>query len=259
MKRIITANVNGIRAAERKGFFDWMKTQNADVVCVQEIKAQEDQLDDKFYPKGIHTYYKPAERKGYSGTGLYCKDKPDRVIFSPWEDIDFEGRFIQADFRNLSVISIYIPSGSSKQERQDYKMNFMIERFMPYLKKLQEDGRQYIVCGDINIVHKEIDIKNFASNKNRSGCLPEERAWMEQLFTEAKFIDAFRELIKKNINTLGGQIVVKLGRIIRVGALTIKFLVLTSRTRHNELKFIKMSAFLTTLRLSLTTIYEHCS
>lgn len=194
MKRIITANVNGIRAAERKGFFDWMKTQNADVVCVQEIKAQEDQLDDKFYPKGIHTYYKPAERKGYSGTGLYCKDKPDRVIFSPWEDIDFEGRFIQADFRNLSVISIYIPSGSSKQERQDYKMNFIIERFMPYLKKLQEDGRQYIVCGDINIVHKEIDIKNFASNKNRSGCLPEERAWMEQLFTEAKFIDAFREI-----------------------------------------------------------------
>ncbi|EEZ80020.1 exodeoxyribonuclease III [Candidatus Thioglobus sp.] len=194
MKRIITANVNGIRAAERKGFFDWMKTQNADVVCVQEIKAQEDQLDDKFYPKGIHTYYKPAERKGYSGTGLYCKDKPDRVIFSPWEDIDFEGRFIQADFRNLSVISIYIPSGSSKQERQDYKMNFMIERFMPYLKKLQEDGRQYIVCGDINIVHKEIDIKNFASNKNHSGCLPEERAWMEQLFTEAKFIDAFREV-----------------------------------------------------------------
>jgi exodeoxyribonuclease-3 len=194
MKRIITANVNGIRAAERKGFFDWMKTQNADVVCVQEIKAQEDQLDDKFYPKGIHTYYKPAERKGYSGTGLYCKYKPDRVIFSPWEDIDFEGRFIQADFRNLSVISIYIPSGSSKQERQDYKMNFMIERFMPYLKKLQEDGRQYIVCGDINIVHKEIDIKNFASNKNHSGCLPEERAWMEQLFTEAKFIDAFREV-----------------------------------------------------------------
>jgi len=194
MKRIITANVNGIRAAERKGFFAWMKTQNADVVCVQEIKAQEDQLDDKFYPKGIHTYYKPAERKGYSGTGLYCKYKPDRVIFSPWEDIDFEGRFIQADFRNLSVISIYIPSGSSKQERQDYKMNFMIERFMPYLKKLQEDGRQYIVCGDINIVHKEIDIKNFASNKNRSGCLPEERAWMEQLFTEAKFIDAFREV-----------------------------------------------------------------
>ncbi|RUM84812.1 MAG: exodeoxyribonuclease III [Candidatus Thioglobus sp.] len=194
MKRIITANVNGIRAAERKGFFQWMKTQNADVVCVQEIKAQEDQLDDKFYPKGIHTYYKPAERKGYSGTGLYCKQKPDQVIFSPWEDIDFEGRFIQADFGNLSVISIYIPSGSAKQERQDYKMAFMTERFMPYLQQLQEDGREYIVCGDINIVHKPIDIKNFNGNKNRSGCLPEERAWMEELFTQTGFIDAFREI-----------------------------------------------------------------
>ena len=194
MKRIITANVNGIRAAERKGFFEWMKTQDADVVCVQEIKAQEDQLDDKFYPQGVHTFYHPAERKGYSGTGLYCKQKPDQVIHSIWEDIDFEGRLIQADFGDLSVISVYIPSGSAKQERQDYKMAFMTERFMPYLKKLQNDGRKYIICGDINIVHKRIDIKNFTSNQNRSGCLPEERAWMEELFTETGFIDAFREI-----------------------------------------------------------------
>ncbi|SFV79878.1 Exodeoxyribonuclease III [hydrothermal vent metagenome] len=194
MKRIITANVNGIRAAERKGFFEWMKTQDADVVCVQEIKAQEDQLDDKFYPQNVHTFYHPAERKGYSGTGLYCKQKPDQVIHSIWEDIDFEGRLIQADFGDLSVISVYIPSGSAKQERQDYKMAFMTERFMPYLKKLQNDGRKYIICGDINIVHKRIDIKNFTSNQNRSGCLPEERAWMEELFTETGFIDAFREI-----------------------------------------------------------------
>ncbi|MEJ6558505.1 MAG: exodeoxyribonuclease III [Candidatus Thioglobus sp.] len=194
MNRIITANVNGIRAAERKGFFVWMKTQDADVVCVQEIKAQEDQLDERFYPEGIYTYYKPAERKGYSGTGLYCKHKPDRVIFSPWEDFDFEGRFIQADFGKLSVISIYIPSGSAKEERQKYKTDFMIERFLPYLQALQEDGRQYIICGDINIVHKEIDIKNFKGNKNRSGCLPEERDYMEQLFTTEKFVDAFREV-----------------------------------------------------------------
>ena len=194
MKRIITANVNGIRAAERKGFFAWMKAQNADVVCVQEIKAQEDQLDERFYPENIYTYYKPAERKGYSGTGLYCKQKPDRVIFSPWEDFDFEGRFIQADFGNLSVISIYIPSGSAKQERQDYKMDFMTERFLPYLQDLQKDGRQYMICGDINIVHKEIDIKNFKGNKNRSGCLPEERHFMDQLFTQEKFVDAFREV-----------------------------------------------------------------
>ena len=194
MKRIITANVNGIRAAERKGFFEWMKNQNADVVCVQEIKAQENQLDDKFYPEDMHTFYKPAERKGYSGTGIFCKQKPDQVIYSPWEDFDFEGRFIQADFDNLSVISIYIPSGSAKEERQKYKMDFMVKRFMPYLKQLQNTGRDYIICGDINIVHKKIDIKNFNGNKNRSGCLPEERAWMDQLFNEANFIDAFREI-----------------------------------------------------------------
>jgi exodeoxyribonuclease III len=194
MKRIITANVNGIRAAERKGFFTWMKAQDANVVCVQEIKAQEDQLDERFYPENVHTYYKPAERKGYSGTGLYCKQKPDRVIFSPWEDFNFEGRFIQADFGKFSVISIYIPSGSAKQERQDYKMDFMTERFLPYLQDLQKDGRQYMICGDINIVHKEIDIKNFKGNKNRSGCLPEERHFMDQLFTQEKFVDAFREV-----------------------------------------------------------------
>ena len=192
--RIITANVNGIRAAERKGFFTWLEQQNADVVCLQEIKAQEDQLDEKFYPKDVYTYYQSAQRKGYSGTGLYCKAQPDQVITSPWEDFDFEGRFIQADFNDLSVISIYIPSGSAKEERQAYKMAFMRERFMPYLQQLQNDGRRYIICGDINIVHKRIDIKNFNGNKNRSGCLPEERAWMDELFEERGFIDAFREV-----------------------------------------------------------------
>ncbi|CAC9565034.1 Exodeoxyribonuclease III (EC 3.1.11.2) [uncultured Gammaproteobacteria bacterium] len=192
--KIITVNVNGIRAAEKKGFFTWLKKQNAEVVCIQELRAQEDQLDDKFYPKDTHTFYHPAQKKGYSGTGLYCKTKPDQVIFSPWEDIDFEGRFIQADFGNLSIISIYLPSGSAKQERQNYKMAFIQDRFTPYLKKIQQDGRQYIICGDMNIVHKEIDIKNFNGNKNRSGCLPEERAWMDKLFNEVGFIDAFREI-----------------------------------------------------------------
>ncbi len=192
--RIITINVNGIRAAERKGFFHWMQQQKADVVCLQEIKAQEDQLDERFYPQGMHTYYNPAQRKGYSGTGIYCKVSPDRVVHSSWEDFNFEGRFIQADFGDLSVISIYIPSGSSKQERQDFKMEFINERFLPYLEKLQNDGRKYIICGDINIVHKRIDIKNFNSNKNRSGCLPEERDWMDNLFDKVGFIDAFREI-----------------------------------------------------------------
>ena len=134
--RIITINVNGIRAAERKGFFSWLKKQNADVVCLQEIKAQEDQLDERFYPPSMYTYYHSAERKGYSGTGLYCKSKPDRVTYSPWEDINSEGRIIQADFGDLSVISIYLPSGSSKEERQAFKMEFITDRFLTHLRKL---------------------------------------------------------------------------------------------------------------------------
>jgi exodeoxyribonuclease-3 len=192
--KIVTANVNGIRSAQKKGFFEWMDKIQADVVCVQEIKASEDVLDDSFYPKGIFTFYKSAVKKGYSGTGLYCKSKPDRVIYSPWDDFNDEGRFIQADFGDLSVISIYIPSGSAKQERHDYKMDFLKERFLPYLQSLQDDGRKYIITGDFNMVHKRIDIKNFNGNKKRSGCTEEERDWMENLLTQEKFIDGFREL-----------------------------------------------------------------
>jgi len=194
MLRIITTNVNGIRAAERKGFFDWLKTQDADFVCLQEIKAQEDQLDDKFYPKNYHVYYNPAEKKGYSGTAIFSKQKPDIVEKSLWDDFNFEGRFLQANFKDLSIISIYIPSGSSKEERQLFKMDFMNTRFLDFLRDIQNNDRKYIICGDINIVHKPIDIKNFTGNKNRSGCMPEEREWMENLFTTEGFIDAFREL-----------------------------------------------------------------
>ena len=114
--RIITINVNGIRAAEKKGFFTWLAKQNADVVCLQEIKAQEQQLDAKFYPKDMQIYYHSAEKKGYSGTAIYCKQKPDNIYFSDWQDINAEGRLIQVDFGDLSVASLYLPSGSSKQE-----------------------------------------------------------------------------------------------------------------------------------------------
>ena len=192
--RIITINVNGIRAAERKGLFSWLKTKNADVVCLQEIKAQEDQLDERFYPPGIHTYYHSAERKGYSGTGLYCKTKPDKISYSPWEDMNSEGRIIQADFGDLSVLSIYLPSGSSKEERQAFKMEFITKRFMPHLKKLQKDGRKYIICGDWNIAHKKIDLKNWRPNQKNSGFLPEEREWLDTLYDDVGFIDSFREI-----------------------------------------------------------------
>ncbi|MBE8190328.1 MAG: exodeoxyribonuclease III [Candidatus Thioglobus sp.] len=196
--RIITINVNGIRAAEKKGFFNWLKIQAADVVCLQEIKAQEQQLDEKFYPKNYHCFYQPAEKKGYSGTAIFSKIKPNKIRLSPWKDINFEGRFLQADFDNLSVVSIYIHSGSSKQQRQDLKMEFLSQRFLPYLKKIKQKKQKIIFCGDLNIVHKRRDIKNFSGNKNRSGCLPEERAYLDILFDELGFIDGFREVNDEN-------------------------------------------------------------
>ncbi len=195
MIRIITTNVNGIRAAERKGFLNWVKTQNADVVCLQEIKAKEEQLDERFYPEEYHCYYQPAEKKGYSGTTIFTKQTPIQVIKkSPWKDINFEGRFIQVNFKNFSVISIYIHSGSAKQARQDLKMEFLTERFMPYLQELKISGRKVIICGDMNIIHQERDIKNWKANQKNSGCLPEERAWLDKLFFKVGFIDGFREV-----------------------------------------------------------------
>ena len=125
---------------------------------------------------------------------LFIVSKPDRVIYSPWDDINFEGRLIQADFGDLSVISIYLPSGSSKEERQAFKMEFITERYLPLLRKLQKDGRKYIICGDWNIAHKKIDLKNWRSNQKNSGFLPEERAWLDKLYNEVGYIDAFREI-----------------------------------------------------------------
>lgn len=195
--KIISANVNGIRAAHRKGFFDWLKVIAADIVCIQEIKAQEDQLDNSFYPKEYYVYYHPAQRKGYSGVAIYTKEKPNIINKSIWEDIDYEGRLLSVDFNDLTIMSLYLPSGSAKQERQDYKMEFLTKRFMPYLKELAKNGRKYIICGDFNIAHKKIDIKNWYANQKNSGFLPEERAWMSELFNKSGFVDAFRVINNK--------------------------------------------------------------
>lgn len=196
--RIISANVNGIRAATRKGFFDWMKRQRADVICIQESKAQEHQLEDGLhFPKGYHSYYHDAVKKGYSGVALFCKKAPDRVIRGlGWPDFDAEGRYIQADYGNLSIASLYMPSGSSSEERQAVKYDVM-ERLMPLLKKWQRQKRQYILCGDWNIAHKNIDIKNWRGNQKNSGFLPEERAWLDTLFGPAGWVDAFRVVNQK--------------------------------------------------------------
>lgn len=193
--RVISANLNGIRSAAKKGFFEWMVAQHADVVCVQETKAQEHQLDAALhYPRGYHAYFFDAEKKGYSGVAIYCKAQPDRVLLGlgeGFEDMDAEGRYIQADFGDLSIASLYLPSGSSKDERQQVKFDFM-KRFETKLKAMRRDKREYIICGDWNIVHKEVDIKNFKSNQKNSGCLPEERAWLDKVFGPLGFVDAFR-------------------------------------------------------------------
>lgn len=193
--KIITANTNGIRAAGRKGFFDWLVREKADVVCIQETKAQVDQLSDALYhPEGYSCFYHDAQKKGYSGVSLYCAREPDAVIVGmDNEEFDFEGRYIEAQFGQLSVISLYMPSGSASEERQAVKYRCM-DHMLEKLKAMKASGRDYIVCGDWNIAHKNEDIRNWRGNKKNSGFLPEERAWLDTLFDEVGFIDGFREL-----------------------------------------------------------------
>ncbi|HPE61089.1 MAG TPA: exodeoxyribonuclease III [Thiolinea sp.] len=195
--RIITANVNGIRSAAKKGFFDWMLAQNADVVCIQETKAQVHQLEaqrEQFFPAGYHCYYHDAEKKGYSGVALYCRHEPDALIIGMGEpEFDREGRYLEARFGNLGVASLYLPSGSSKEERQLVKYRCM-DYFETVLQQRVADGHDLVVCGDWNIAHRNEDIRNWKSNQKTSGFLPQERAWLDKLFDDWDFVDAFREL-----------------------------------------------------------------
>ncbi|MGH8501655.1 MAG: exodeoxyribonuclease III [Gammaproteobacteria bacterium] len=193
--RIITLNVNGIRSAARKGLFDWLVAQNADVVCLQETKAQEHQLSDVcFRPDGWHCHYVDAFKKGYSGVAMYARAKPDKIIEGlGCEEFDPEARYLEMRFGKLSVVSLYLPSGTTSEVRQAAKFRFM-DQFLPYLQKLRRSRREYIICGDWNIAHKTIDLKNWRSNQKNSGFLPEERAWLDVVFGEAGWIDAYRHL-----------------------------------------------------------------
>jgi len=193
--RLISANLNGIRSATSKGFFDWLATQDADVVAVQELKAQAGDLTEPMRnPAGLRGYFHYAEKKGYSGVGLYCRREPDQIIEGLGiADIDAEGRYIEAQFGNLSVISLYLPSGSSSDERQQVKFSFL-ERFRPLLEQLAASGRDVVVMGDWNIAHCEIDLKNWKGNLKNSGFLPEERAWIGALFDELAWVDIWRTL-----------------------------------------------------------------
>ena len=191
--RVITLNVNGLRSAAAKGFMPWMRRQRPDVVCLQEIKCQEADLTKALLaPRGFHAFFHPAEKRGYSGVGIYSRREPDRVILGlGLPDIDAQGRYIQADFGALSVVSVYLPSGSSGEAAQARKFDFM-ERFLPKLEAMRACGREFVICGDWNIAHKEIDLRNWRSNRKNSGFLPEEREWLTRVFEAHGFVDTFR-------------------------------------------------------------------
>ena len=193
--RIITLNVNGIRSAARKGLYRWLAGRQADIVCLQEIKAHDADLEAAMRaPRGLHGNFSHAEKKGYAGVALYSRAAPDalREGFGVRE-FDAEGRYLEARFGRLSVVSLYLPSGSSGPHRQASKFRFL-DAFLPHLHKLKRSGRDVILCGDWNIAHQEIDLRNWRANRKNSGFLPEERAWLTRVFDEIGFVDVFRRL-----------------------------------------------------------------
>ncbi len=195
MLRIISLNLNGIRSAVSKGFLEWLGLQHADLVCLQELKAQSTDLSPLMRSRaGLQGWFHHADKKGYSGVGIYSRHPPDQVIEGLGiADIDAEGRFLQLDFGKLSVISLYLPSGSSSEERLQIKFSFM-ERFLPHMAALSASGQEIVVCGDWNIAHREIDLRNWKSNQKNSGFLPAERAWLSRLFDEQGWVDVYRRL-----------------------------------------------------------------
>ncbi len=195
MLRVISANLNGIRSAVNKGFLEWLPKQEADFVCMQELKAQADNLTETmFNPDGYHGYFHYAEKKGYSGVGVYARQRPVQVIEGLGvPEIDAEGRYLELVYDNLSIISVYLPSGSSGDHRQTAKYMFM-EHFFAHLQALARCGRRVILCGDWNIAHKEIDLKNWKGNLKNSGFLPEERAWLTRVFDELGWMDVYRSM-----------------------------------------------------------------
>ncbi|MBA3830025.1 MAG: exodeoxyribonuclease III [Taibaiella sp.] len=190
--RIITYNINGIRAAIKKGFIDWLKTDPADVICLQEIKANKEDIDvAAIEAAGYQTYSFSANKKGYSGVAILTRIRPDQVLYGNGiMQSDAEGRVIRADFGEVTLINAYFPSGTSGEERQGYKYVWLAE-FFDYIKVVRHARPKLIICGDYNICHKAIDIHDPVRNKNYTGFLPDERAWMDKLF-ENGFVDSFR-------------------------------------------------------------------
>jgi exodeoxyribonuclease III len=193
--RIINLNLNGINSALRKGFLEWMLEQNADFISVQEIRSHlNSESESTFCPPGYRCYFKNGEKKGYSGVGIYAKYEPTKIIRNlGWPYADNEGRFIELQFPKLCLVSLYLPSGRSGLERQEVKFDFL-KRYLPILEDIIKNGKNYIITGDFNIAHKQIDIKNWKTNQKHSGFLPEERAWLDDVIDRLGFVDAFRIL-----------------------------------------------------------------
>ena len=192
LMRVISVNVNGLRSATSKGFFEWLAQSGADVVCLQEIRIQAHQLSFDHQPEGWHVEFYAAERPGYAGTAIYSRQKPDAVERGLGFDLcDNEGRWLAARFGDLTVASLYLPSGSSSDEAQARK-NVFLGELMPRMKTWRESNQSLMVCGDWNIAHKQIDLKNWRGNLKNSGFLPHERAWLDTLFDDVGYVDACR-------------------------------------------------------------------
>ena len=190
--RIFSWNVNGLRAVVKKGFFDWLESEGPGVVCLQEIKARTEDLDEKILnPKGYHAFWNPAERKGYSGVAIFTKKKPVAVHLGLGiERFDCEGRVLRIEFKDFDLFSVYFPNGTSGEERLQYKMEFY-DAFLDHCEELRGQGRELVITGDVNTAHKPIDLKNPKANQKNSGFLPKERAWVDK-FIEHGYVDSFR-------------------------------------------------------------------
>ena len=197
--KVVSLNVNGIRAAAKKGFYQWLNDNQPDFVCLQEVRAETTQLVSKeFYPENYHCYYVSAEKKGYSGVAIYTKKKPNSVINEIGYPLsNCEGRFIQANYDECALVSLYLPSGTSGDLRQQEKYGFM-DFLYPWMQNLQKEFKYVILCGDWNIAHTKKDIRNWRGNQKNSGFLPEERAWLDQVFYESHWVDAFRMVVQED-------------------------------------------------------------
>lgn len=193
--RVVTINVNGIRSALKKGLFPWLLAQNADVICLQEVRAGDELLAQSLYHlPGYHCYYQAAKKSGYSGVGIFSRQAPDNIVrHLGFELADEEGRYIHAEFDSLVVASLYMPSGTSGEARQALKYHFM-DQYLTILEDMLQSNRSYIICGDWNIAHKIIDLKNWRANQKNSGFLPQEREWLDHLFEQKGWVDAFRRI-----------------------------------------------------------------